>query len=137
MLWFQKSRMAAIRDGDRNTRYFHLSTIIRRKYNRIESLQDSTGVWITEPNAIHQLVLDYFSSLFTEVMPQRGRVHMLSGRFPLLQEETFTEICKPFTAKDIHSALQSMDLTRCLDWMDIMHYFSKGIGLWWVTRCVP
>ena len=34
--WFQKSRMAAIKDGDRNTRYFHLSTIIRRRYNRIE-----------------------------------------------------------------------------------------------------
>jgi len=29
-LWFHKSRMEAIQDGNRNTRYFHLSTIIRR-----------------------------------------------------------------------------------------------------------
>lgn len=29
MLWFQKSRLDAIKDGDKNTRYFHLSTIIR------------------------------------------------------------------------------------------------------------
>ncbi|XP_048493087.1 uncharacterized protein LOC125493650 [Beta vulgaris subsp. vulgaris] len=29
-LWFQKSRMEAICDGDRNTRYFHLSTVMQR-----------------------------------------------------------------------------------------------------------
>ncbi|XP_074300570.1 uncharacterized protein LOC141631847 [Silene latifolia] len=43
MLWFQKSRMEAICDGDRNIRLFHLSTIIRRKHNRIEALQDGEG----------------------------------------------------------------------------------------------
>ena len=36
--WFQKSRTEAIRDGDRNTCFYHLSTIIRRKVNRIEAL---------------------------------------------------------------------------------------------------
>ena len=40
-LWFQKSRTEAIRDGDRNTRYYYLSTIMRRKLNRIEALQDA------------------------------------------------------------------------------------------------
>ncbi|XP_074288047.1 uncharacterized protein LOC141613204 [Silene latifolia] len=43
LLWFQKSRMEAICDGDRNTRLFHLSTVIRRKHNRIEALQDGLG----------------------------------------------------------------------------------------------
>jgi len=36
--WFQKSRTEAIWDGDRNTRFYHISTIIRRKVNRIEAL---------------------------------------------------------------------------------------------------
>lgn len=30
LLWFQKSCEDAIQDRDRNTRYYHLSTIIRR-----------------------------------------------------------------------------------------------------------
>ncbi|XP_010687131.1 uncharacterized protein LOC104901277 [Beta vulgaris subsp. vulgaris] len=42
LLWFQKSRLEAIRDGDRNTRYFHLSTLIRRRRNRIETLKDES-----------------------------------------------------------------------------------------------
>ncbi|GKD65668.1 hypothetical protein Tco_1307776 [Tanacetum coccineum] len=45
-LWFQKSRMEALRDGDRNTNYFHTSTIIRRKFNRIEALKNDADEWI-------------------------------------------------------------------------------------------
>lgn len=63
ILWFQKSRMEAIKDGDRNTRYFYLSTIARRKYNRIESLQVGSGDWITNPEGIKAHVLGYFSKL--------------------------------------------------------------------------
>lgn len=36
MLWFQKSRMDAARDGDRNTKYLHLSTIISRRRNLLK-----------------------------------------------------------------------------------------------------
>lgn len=45
MLWFQKSQMDAIRDGERNTKYFHLYTIIRRKRNRIEGVKKEDGSW--------------------------------------------------------------------------------------------
>ena len=37
LFWYQKSRAEYIKDGDRNTCFFHLSTIIRRKINRIET----------------------------------------------------------------------------------------------------
>ncbi|KAL8151698.1 hypothetical protein V2J09_021506 [Rumex salicifolius] len=39
-LWFQKSRERWVAQGDRNTRYFHTNTIIRRRRNRISSLRD-------------------------------------------------------------------------------------------------
>jgi len=41
--WFQKPRTEAIQDGDRNTHFYHLSTVIRRKVNHIEVLQDQYG----------------------------------------------------------------------------------------------
>ncbi|KAJ8450542.1 LOW QUALITY PROTEIN: hypothetical protein Cgig2_020179 [Carnegiea gigantea] len=59
LLWFQKSREDAIRDGDRNARYYHLSTIIRRKFNRIDSIQDANGNWLGKGplcNAITELI---------------------------------------------------------------------------------
>ncbi|KAJ8432647.1 hypothetical protein Cgig2_011813 [Carnegiea gigantea] len=43
IFWFQKSLAEAIRDGDRNTRFYHLCTIIHRKINMIELLQDQNG----------------------------------------------------------------------------------------------
>lgn len=41
ILWFQKSRSKWIVQGERNTRYFHLSTIIKRRKAKIAMLKDS------------------------------------------------------------------------------------------------
>uniref|UniRef100_A0A803MS51 Endonuclease/exonuclease/phosphatase domain-containing protein n=1 Tax=Chenopodium quinoa TaxID=63459 RepID=A0A803MS51_CHEQI len=43
IIWFQKSRMAAISDGESNTWYFHLSKVIRRRRNIIETLKNEQG----------------------------------------------------------------------------------------------
>ena len=32
--------------GDRNTKYYHTSTIVRRKRNKIEMLKDEDGRWV-------------------------------------------------------------------------------------------
>lgn len=39
MVWFQKSRYKWIVLEDQNTKYFHTSTVIRRRRNRIEMLK--------------------------------------------------------------------------------------------------
>ncbi|KAJ8444073.1 LOW QUALITY PROTEIN: hypothetical protein Cgig2_030930 [Carnegiea gigantea] len=46
----KKSRVEAIRDGNRNTRYFHMNTVIHWKFNLIEVLQYDEGEWVTVPN---------------------------------------------------------------------------------------
>lgn len=40
MTWLQKSRVQWIKGSDLNTKFFHTSTIIRRKRNKIEGLLD-------------------------------------------------------------------------------------------------
>ena len=42
-LWSQKSRELWLKLGDRNTKFFHLSTIIRRKRNNIDAIKDEQG----------------------------------------------------------------------------------------------
>ena len=66
LYWFQKSRMEYIRDGDRNTRFFHLSTVVRRRTNRIKGLLNSARVWVTDPDDLQALVTKYYKKLFTE-----------------------------------------------------------------------
>jgi hypothetical protein len=44
MLWLQRSRIEWLREGDRNTRFFHNKAVWRAKKNRIKSLKDEDGV---------------------------------------------------------------------------------------------
>ena len=41
--WSVKSRYNWLIQGDRNTKFFHISAVIRRKRNRISCLMDSLG----------------------------------------------------------------------------------------------
>jgi len=64
--WMQKSRFEAIRDRDRNTRYFHTSTIIHRKFNHIEILQNDGDQWFIDSNEVRSMVRNFFQGLYTE-----------------------------------------------------------------------
>lgn len=46
--WRQRSKQLWLQLGDRNTKYFHTSTTIRRKNNLIVKLQDENDFWRTE-----------------------------------------------------------------------------------------
>ena len=43
-MWKQRSRMAWLKEGDINTRYFHCRATQRNKHNLILGLQDEAGV---------------------------------------------------------------------------------------------
>ena len=40
VMWFQHSRTMWLSDGDRNTMYYHMKTLARRKRNKILMLKD-------------------------------------------------------------------------------------------------
>lgn len=44
-LWRMKSRSNWLQDGDRNTRFFHVSTLVNRRKNKIFALKNSVGEW--------------------------------------------------------------------------------------------
>lgn len=56
-------------DGDANSRYFHLSTIIRRRFNAIEYIRNVDGSLEHNRESIGHIFLHYFSSLFTSIHP--------------------------------------------------------------------
>ena len=105
--------MDTIRDGDHNTWYFHLSTIIRRR-NRIETLQNEDGEWITEPAYVRKRVVDFFAQLYTEPEPERRCSTLLRDRFPILDQEAYRQLAKPFTTIEIWAAVASMGLFKAL-----------------------
>ncbi|KAM2666646.1 hypothetical protein EV2_018455 [Malus domestica] len=64
IFWKQKSRVKWLQEGDRNTRFFHLSTIIRRRRNKIEGLWNNDGVWVEDKEDLKQIAVHHFCSLF-------------------------------------------------------------------------
>lgn len=66
-LWFQKARMDWIRDGDRNTRFYHNSALIKRNRNRIRFLKIN-GIWTDDSDILTDHITNFFSTLFCRSM---------------------------------------------------------------------
>ena len=67
-IWKQKSREIWLKDGDRNTKFFHLSTIIQRRQNSIDAIRLDLGDWIikNKKKEIGTHIRDKFKTLFSE-----------------------------------------------------------------------
>lgn len=64
MMWYQKSRERWVKFGDRNTKFFHTQTIIRRKRNKIHDMFIGDNVWCTEDEALKVEAQIFFTNLF-------------------------------------------------------------------------
>ncbi|XP_038984384.1 uncharacterized protein LOC120111405 [Phoenix dactylifera] len=66
-IWRQKSRVQWVKEGDRNTSFFHRSAVIRRQRNMIRSLRVGAGQRVVEDSAVRQALVEFFRSRWTEV----------------------------------------------------------------------
>lgn len=55
IMWFQRSRKWLV-DGDRNTCYYHLKTVQRRRRNKIIKLRDANWKWLKKNKDVKVLV---------------------------------------------------------------------------------
>ena len=66
--WQQRAKIFWYKDGDKNKKYFDLVASNRRRKNGISSLINNDGLRVSKAD-MHQLILDYFSSLFHDDLP--------------------------------------------------------------------
>lgn len=64
--WRQKSRELWLKLGNKNSKFFHLSTIIRRGSNNIDAIKQDDGTWVQDQNSIRELFQTNFINLFKE-----------------------------------------------------------------------
>lgn len=69
--WFQQSRSKWLRLGDRNTKYFHQTTLIRRRSNRIDALMNALGEWVYEELDVREILVNHYRELFNPEPIQR------------------------------------------------------------------
>jgi len=63
--WRQLSRCKLIREGDRNTKYFHLTASLRRQRNGINKLLIN-GVEVADENEIKRRIIGFFKDLYNK-----------------------------------------------------------------------
>lgn len=67
--WFQKSRVQWLREGDQNTKFFHVYTMQRRRKNSIAKLVTAQGVECNTSSQIEEEIIASYDQLFTSLQP--------------------------------------------------------------------
>ena len=68
-MWRQESRTKLLTTADLNTKFFHLSTIVRRRQNAIDFLKNQQGSWVSGREEIGKCFEEFFINLFTSSNP--------------------------------------------------------------------
>ncbi|KAG5544818.1 hypothetical protein RHGRI_017313 [Rhododendron griersonianum] len=117
LYWQQKSHHKWLQSGDRNTSYFHASTVERRRRNHISGIENAYGAWISDQHGI----ADEFQSFFQHFClwpkdQQRQVLSVLQSQYSSPGSESFISKgghidggirCKIFGATSVPWSLQA------------------------------
>ncbi|KAF7147570.1 hypothetical protein RHSIM_Rhsim03G0007800 [Rhododendron simsii] len=119
--------------GDKNSRFFHLSTIQRRQMNQIVMLKDGFGIWQPEVKEIAGIIKTYFKSLYS-VLPSRNFDDVLSLINPIVTPEINESLHKKKGSRS--SVAIKLDLNKaydCVCWDFLLSVLGRmGFDRLWV-----
>ena len=105
--WRQRSRVEWLKAGDRNSRFFHLSTIKRRHQNSILRLKNDLGDWLTEPRDIADNISSFFREVFL-TSGHRDMAEVLNYVDPVIDDSANHHLMLPITMEEIKEAAFSL-----------------------------
>ncbi|XP_021760236.1 uncharacterized protein LOC110725072 [Chenopodium quinoa] len=107
--WHIRSRVAEVREGDKNTRYFHHKASQRQRKNTISGLWDGNGIWREDEEEIATIVSDYFEDIFTSSKPTNAAFdHVLTKVRAVISQAMNDRLTRPYTKEDVQLALKQM-----------------------------
>ncbi|CAA7037370.1 unnamed protein product [Microthlaspi erraticum] len=108
LFWKQKSRANWLREGDKNTKFFYVTTKQRRVRNKIIKLKDGDGSWVENEDKIEQVASAYFQNLFTSSNPSNYE-EALKYIAPKVTQEINTELTTIPSDMEIKEAIFSIN----------------------------
>lgn len=106
-LWLQKSRSQWIKDGDRNTRFYHMKIVTRRRKNKILAIRNSEGAWVEDQLKMKNMATNFYEELFWEDNHDREQF-IYSVSYSRLDDGDLLELGSGVTLGEIKKAMFSM-----------------------------
>jgi len=128
ILWRQKSRVQWLKEGERNTKFFHRAMTHRRYINRITQLEDDQGAPIRDHEKIAEALNSFYQDLLTETnMNKEEAIQKVTQHIPkLITSEQNRALVRPITQSEVDSAVKEMPPSKApgLDGFttDFLHY---------------
>lgn len=108
-LWALKSRVNWMAQGDCNTTFYHISTIVRRNRNRISTIKNSVGEWINTEEGVMGFICKGFCDIYTASHTSSMRdLSLETGWQVCLSNEERVLLSQRVTTEEIEAGLWSL-----------------------------
>eukprot|EP00253_Pinus_taeda_P018598 PITA_18598 len=110
IMWRQKSRINWLREGERNTKFFHQAMIQNRQRNQIFSIKTAEGERVVEQEGIERVLVDYHKGIFTETQEARGEAidHICKEIPKLITTEQNKALMHAATMEEVEEVVMNM-----------------------------
>ncbi|MCH87437.1 CNGC5-like protein [Trifolium medium] len=95
-----------LRDGDSNTKFFHMSATIKNKMNKIEKLINDDNIEVREQNELCEVARRYFDTLFQQNNGEHDAIINLV--LPKITVDDNMRLTAPITKEELRQALFQM-----------------------------
>ena len=114
-LWALKSKINWTVQGDRNTSFFHLSTIVRRKRNRIIAIKNRVEEWLMEEENIANYIQRGFEDIYSTSQTFSSRLISPNSQWQaVLPNKVRDSLGYEGSVEEIKAALWSMKVFKAL-----------------------
>lgn len=86
ILWCQRAISKWLQFGDRNTRFFHASSVVRKKRSKILSLTDDNDNRIMDTMELKRMTISFFKKLYSVEGHVDANNFPIKGAFPKLED---------------------------------------------------
>ncbi|XP_071918831.1 uncharacterized protein [Coffea arabica] len=105
--WAQKARCRWLREGDKNTAFFHARVRTRKQRNRISCLQKEDGNWCETEKEIEEEICNFYKAIYTS--SQSDNFDTVTEGVPCIVTMAMNDmLIKPVEEKEVKTALFSM-----------------------------
>eukprot|EP00253_Pinus_taeda_P005056 PITA_05056 len=116
IFWRQKPRVQWLKERERNTIFFHRSTLANRAHNRISSIKDEGGQLLSAHEEIQVVLVQRFCGIVNETISNRDPfIKDLTRHIPrLVSREGNFNLNRPVTEEEISEVLKEMQNGKAL-----------------------